>query len=288
MTKLLLITGSGDLPKSILLSIEEKNQIHSSRPQTELMIIAIKNKRGICESADFFKTKVKEYHEIEITNIKGFFEIANRLKPDAIIIAGKVDKPDFTKININDNKQSIGSRIVKKLLSSRLFGDDLLLKAVTKKIEAGTGVKVVQVSKLLPQMLAGQKLSTNKVPSLQQKLAITKGFKLIKNLSKLDVSQSIVIGESSILGLEAAEGTDELIKRCSAYAKQKNSAILIKDAKHGQTFKADIPTIGLDTARLIIEHDYAGIAVKKGRVIVLNQPEFKLLLEKHDKFFYVM
>ncbi len=287
MSKILLISGSGDLPKAIYSSIEAKNNLANASHKTELMIAEVKNNQGICLNEGFFKERVAEYHQFAITDVKAFFELANHLKPDSIIIAGNVDKPDFKDLGLKDNPKSFGARIAKKLLASRLFGDDLLLRTVIKKIEAGTGVKVVQVSRLLPNMLAGSGLNTSLQPSLAQKLSIAKGFKMLKKLSGLDVSQCLAIDDTKILGIEAAEGTDELIKRCSPYQIKQNTAILLKDAKVRQTLKADIPTIGIQTARLIVQQNYAGIAIKKGRVIVLNQPEFKQIMEQNNKFIYV-
>jgi len=287
MSKILLISGSGDLPKAIYSSIEAKNNLANSKQKTELMIAEVKNNQGICLNEGFFKERATEYHQFAITDVKAFFELANRLKPDSIIIAGNVDKPDFKDLGLKDNSKSFGAKIAKKLLASRLFGDDLLLRTVIKKIEAGTGVKVVQVSKLLPHMLAGSGLNTCNQPNAMQKLSIAKGFKMLKKLSGLDVSQSMVIDDTKVLGIEAAEGTDALIKRCPSYQTNTGTAILLKDAKVKQTLKADIPTIGIETARLIVQQNYAGIAIKKGRVIVLNQAEFKQIMEQNNKFIYV-
>ena len=66
----------------------------------------------------------------------------------------------------------------------------------------------------------------------------------------------MIVQNSLILGIEAIEGTDELIKRCYKYKKRGDKGILIKLSKYNQSKFLDIPTIGINTIKLIKKFNY--------------------------------
>ena len=80
-----------------------------------------------------------------------------------------------------------------------------------------------------------------------------------KIFGQLDIGQSMIIQNERILGLESVEGTNELIKRCFSYKKQGDKAILVKLSKYDQSRILDIPTIGVETMKLLNKFDYEGI-----------------------------
>ena len=63
------------------------------------------------------------------------------------------------------------------------------------------------------------------------------------------MAQSIIVQNNLILGVEAAEGTDNLIMRCSKYKKKGDKGILIKLSKYNQSSNLDVPVIGLENAQ---------------------------------------
>ena len=54
-----------------------------------------------------------------------------------------------------------------------------------------------------------------------------------------------------VIGIEAAQGTDNLIKQSFPYIKDVNEGVLIKMIKSQQDLRADLPTIGLKTVRYL-------------------------------------
>ena len=64
----------------------------------------------------------------------------------------------------------------------------------------------------------------------------------------MDVGQAIIIQQGDVLGIEAVEGTDNLIKRTKKFIKNGEKPTLIKLKK--QDLRADLPTIGLNTIKL--------------------------------------
>ena len=69
---------------------------------------------------------------------------------------------------------------------------------------------------------------------------------ILKSTSKFDIGQSIIIQQGHVIGLEAAQGTNDLIKQSFTYLKETKEGILIKLFKVKQDLRADL-TIGFKT-----------------------------------------
>ena len=82
-------------------------------------------------------------------------------------------------------------------------------------------------------------------PSRKSLDNLNKGLEIFSKLGKIDLAQSMIIQNNIILGIEAAEGTDELIKRCNKYKKKGDKGILLKLSKYNQDSNIDNPVIGL-------------------------------------------
>ena len=68
-------------------------------------------------------------------------------------------------------------------------------------------------------MIAKEDNLTKVKPSKEAILNCKKGLEVFKIIGNADIGQSMIVQNQLILGLEAVEGTDELIKRCSNYLK---------------------------------------------------------------------
>ena len=102
---------------------------------------------------------------------------------------------------------------------------------------------------------------------------LSKGLNIFKLIGKADLSQSLIIQNKIVLGIEAAEGTDELIKRCYQYKKKGDKGVLIKLCKYNQNTRIDLPVIGLNTVQLLKKYDYEGIFVEREKLIIIDKEE---------------
>ena len=92
-----------------------------------------------------------------------------------------------------------------------------------------------------------------------------------KKFGRLDIGQSLIMQNNLVLGLEAAEGTDNLLKRCFKYKKKGEKGIIIKLKKFNQDLRFDLPTIGLNTIKLIKKYDYEGIFIQKKYCLIIDK-----------------
>ena len=116
---------------------------------------------------------------------------------------------------------------------------------------------------------------------------IERGIKLLKEVSKLDIGQALIIQNGLILGVEAAEGTNDLIKRCGII-RQKNDSepILVKICKPNQDKRIDLPCIGDKTIEYMHDYGIKGIALESGLCLLLNKEQTLELANKYGIFIY--
>jgi len=159
-----------------------------------------------------------------------------------------------------------------KILTGALLGqDDALLRRVMMTLE-DHGFNILGAHQVSPNLLTPQGVMTKTKPTRQQMADIQHGLKLAAWLGEADIGQAVIIKDGVVLGLEAVEGTDALITRCAALRGEKNSGgVLVKVAKPQQDDRADLPTIGETTLKLLAEHRFDGVALEAGRTILLGR-----------------
>ena len=113
---------------------------------------------------------------------------------------------------------------------------------------------------------------------------ITPKFQRNMVVVNLDIGQSLIVQNEIVLGLEASEGTDNLIIRCKNLKKSGDKGVLIKAAKYNQSNILDIPAIGPETLRLLIKNDYEGIFIEKNNCIIIDKNETISLANSHNLF----
>ncbi len=104
------------------------------------------------------------------------------------------------------------------------------------------------------------------------------GFGIAKQLSALDVGQTIVVKNGTILAVEAFEGTNEAIRRGGSLGRK--NAIVIKVTKPNQDMRFDVPAIGTETLRVAAEAKVSAIAVEAGRTLLLEKAALIALAER--------
>jgi UDP-2,3-diacylglucosamine hydrolase len=114
-----------------------------------------------------------------------------------------------------------------------------------------------------PGLVAGPKLSGREVEDVDL------GWKITKEIARLDIGQTVIVKNGTVLAVEAFEGTNEAIKRGGALASE--GAVMVKVAKPNQDMRFDVPVIGLETICIATEVKLRVIAVEAGRTLLLER-----------------
>jgi UDP-2,3-diacylglucosamine hydrolase len=121
---------------------------------------------------------------------------------------------------------------------------------------------------------------TQREPSTAQYLDIDFGWRLAKEMGRLDVGQSVVIKDRSPLAIEAIEGTDECIRRAGQLCTAGNFTV-VKVAKPQQDMRFDVPTIGMGTMESLVAAGGRVLAIEAGRTIIVDQPQVVEFANRH-------
>jgi DUF1009 family protein len=98
------------------------------------------------------------------------------------------------------------------------------------------------------------------------------GWKLAKEMGRLDVGQSVAVKEQAALAIEAIEGTDRCIERAGQLCRA-GGWTLVKVAKPQQDMRFDVPTIGLTTIENLHKAGARILAIEAGKTIVIDQDD---------------
>ena len=184
-----------------------------------------------------------------------------------LVLAGGIRRPSLATLRPDWRAAKLFAR-----LGYRALGDDGLLSAVVAELEQ-EGFRVLGVDQLLDGDFVAEGPLGKIHPDLQSKTDIDRGLRVARAIGALDVGQAVVVQQGLVLGVEAVEGTDELLRRCAALRREGPGGVLVKVEKPGQERRADQPTIGLRTVVLTAQAGLLGIAIEAGATIVLDRDE---------------
>jgi DUF1009 family protein len=114
-----------------------------------------------------------------------------------------------------------------------------------------------------PGLIAGPKLSPRQVRDVEL------GWNVAKEIARLDIGQTIIVKNGTIVAVEALEGTNEAIKRGGTLARE--GAVMVKVSKPNQDMRFDVPVIGVETVRIAAESGVRVIAVEAGKTLLLER-----------------
>ena len=134
---------------------------------------------------------------------------------------------------------------------------------------ATIGVELLPATSFLDHLLATRGQIGGPKLKEREEEDIEFGFGIAKQLSALDIGQTIVVKNGTVLAVEAFEGTDEAIRRGGSLGKK--NAIVIKVTKPQQDMRFDVPVIGTETLRVASEAKIRAIAVEAGRTLLLEK-----------------
>jgi DUF1009 family protein len=149
--------------------------------------------------------------------------------------------------------------------------DDSLLTAITDAFAAG-GIRVCPATDFAPELLAAGGVLAGPPLSAAARADVVFGWRLAKELGRLDIGQTVVVKNRAPLALEAIEGTDECIRRAGRLCGS-GGMVVVKVAKPRQDLRFDMPTIGIGTLKSLRTAGATVLAIEAGRTILVDADE---------------
>jgi DUF1009 family protein len=157
--------------------------------------------------------------------------------------------------------------------------DDTLLGAIVEEF-ASEGIHFAPATDYAPELLVKQGLMTRRRPSAAQWKDIEFGWRIAKEMGRLDIGQSVAVKSQAVLAVEAIEGTDQCIRRAGELCRGGGFTV-VKVAKPQQDMRFDVPTVGLGTLQTMIEAGGGVLAVEADRTIMLHQQDLVDFADRH-------
>lgn len=245
--KLGIIAGSGDLPKIIANDYLKKGG--------EVYIAMIQN---AASEADYSSFNSEIFQIGQVGKALDFFKKNN--VSDVIIIGG-VKKPNILTLRVDKT----GAKLIARIIKQKIIGDDKLLRIIADFIEEYGFNVLSPMSALIEKSTIGEGIATELSPSIQNQKDIKLGIKEALKLGTLDIGQSVIIKDGTVVALENENGTDIMIEESNSHG-----GVLVKMMKPIQDERLDVPTIGEETVKLASRKGIAGIAIEARKVIVVD------------------
>jgi len=131
------------------------------------------------------------------------------------------------------------------------------------------GITLLPATSFLEDCLAPAGLIAGRKLSRREEDDVTFGFEIAREVSRLDIGQTVVVKNGTVLAVEGFEGTNEAIKRGGALGGK--NAIMVKVAKPTQDMRFDVPVIGVATIEVATQAHLRVIAVEAGRTLLLDK-----------------
>jgi len=133
---------------------------------------------------------------------------------------------------------------------------------------AAIGVQLLPAGRFMENAMPKAGQLTKRVPTGRETGDIELGFRAVKAVSALEIGQTVVVKEGTIIAVEAFEGTDETILRAGKLAGA--GTVVVKAARQDHDMRYDIPVVGLKTMKILRKINAAVLAIEAGRTIMLE------------------
>lgn len=133
------------------------------------------------------------------------------------------------------------------------------------------GVELVEATPWLKPLMPGGNFRLGKKLTGEQLEDVTFGYQLAKEVSRLDIGQTVVVKRGTVLAVEGFEGTDKCLARGGELAGKQGDAVAVKVAKVNHDMRFDIPCIGPQTLETCAASGVSVLALESGRTLLLEQ-----------------
>ena len=258
-----LIFGETDFPKYIYKKIKGK---------TSYLIIDLTKKK-------FFK-KDRHSYSVSVGQFGKIISILKKNNCKKVLFAGKIQKPNFSKIRLDFKGVYYIPRIIKK---SKL-GDAAILKEVINILKSEK-IKTISSSAYTPELNLSKGNYSKFKPDRKDKIDIINAMKALNRSNQYSHIQGAISRNNHVI-LEKKEGTQKMLKKVKKI-KNINNGVLVKFPKKKQDPRIDLPTIGINTLKQCNAAGLKGIVLKHKKHIFLDKKKSIYFANKNKMFIFV-
>ncbi len=142
------------------------------------------------------------------------------------------------------------------------------------------GVDLIDATPWLAPLMPGKGFHLGPKLSAEQKADVEFGFGIAKEVSRLEVGQTVVVKNGTVLAVEGFEGTDKCLARGGELAGKDGGAVAVKVAREKHDMRFDIPCLGARTFEVCAGARISALAVESGKALLLEREACERLANK--------
>ncbi len=259
MQRIGLISGSGQFPLIFSKAARRKG----------LAVYAVAH---IGETERDLENHVEAVRWIKIGQLKQLIKFFKSHDVKDAVMAGAITKTKMFSDVWPDLKA------LKLLAQMDSTHDDGLLRAFAGELER-SGIAIHAPTSWLPELLAAEGTWTRRKPTRSQMADVHFGWHIVKEIGKLDIGQTVVVRDRSVMAIEAIDGTDATIRRGGELGKEKT--VVVKASKPDQDMRFDMPAVGVQTIQVMRDVKASVLAVEAGKTVVFEGQDMVALADQN-------
>ena len=260
-----LIFGETNFPLEILKKIKKKH--------IKYLIIDLTNKKNFKKDKNSYAVSIGQFGKI--------IKIFKKNKCRKVLFAGKVKKPNFSKLRLDFK----GIYYIPRIVRSSKLGDAAILREIIKILKQE---RIITLSSLTynPELTLKKGTYSKIKPNKEDKLDIKKAISILGKLGKYTFSQGTVVRNNKVVAIEGKGGTEKMLKNSKSKT-QKNKGVLAKFPKKKQDLRIDLPTVGLKTFVQCKAARLKGVILKARQNVILEKSKCINFANKNKMFLLV-
>ncbi|MDF1535055.1 MAG: UDP-2,3-diacylglucosamine diphosphatase LpxI [bacterium] len=248
--KIGIIAGAGELPGYVARSLAQAGK--------NLYVAALEGAADQIVEDDRWETGWFRIHDLR--------ELLDGLKTrgvTGIVLAGRVAHAEVFKADTFDG---FFRTFLEELADHRA---STILGGIVDLFR-DNGMKVLALDEIVPDLMPPVGHLAGPAPSQDLDQDLVFGWRIARSVADLDIGQTVVVKDRSVVAVEAMEGTDAVIRRAIEVAG--GGITVVKLAAINHDFRYDVPTVGKETVARIAEGGGA-LVVEGGRCTILGFEE---------------
>jgi len=260
MEKIGLIAGNGNFP--VLFAKE------ASKNGFDVVAIAIKEETPP-ELEDF----VKSLYWVKFGQLNKMIQWLKSESVKKAVMVGHIKHKHIFK------QHSLDLKALNLLIGLKDKKADTILGSIADALNS-EGIEILPSTTFLSFLMPLKGVITKRGPTSEEENDIAFGTSIAKEIARLDIGQTVVVKNASVVAVEAMEGTDETIKRAGKIGGR--GIVVVKVSKPKQDLRFDVPVIGIGTIHIMVETGASALAVDAQRCLFFDKEEALKLADENN------
>ena len=246
-----IIAGNGTFPFLVLDAARAEG--------IEPLVVAIQE-----EASPDLSSKGADTRWVSLGEVSKFFELLKTERVTKVVLAGQVK---HAQLFSNIKPDGLLNRALAGLSRKNT---DALIGAFVHMLSR-QGIEVVDSTKFLKSILAGEGPLTTRRPDESEWADVAYGREIAKKIAGIDIGQTLVVAERACVAIEAMEGTDATIERAASLSNGRR-LVVVKVSKPRQDMRFDVPVVGPKTVQVMQRANALTLAVDAGKTLLFEKP----------------